>query len=184
MPMLHPTRAHARDAERGFTVVEIVVAMIIAIVLISLAIIAFRGSKTATYANEGKAVGSAYMQMVSQYQADHANNNPAPGQPGGVPNGNNGAAQKKGPINLLAKPYGSIPDAVAAGRVGVSFGSNCGNAAGTPVGAGGHRAWVSVCLEPAPNYGVRVITRGPSNTWAAGDAKVCWMGSTAKTPRC
>lgn len=174
MPLPHPTPARARRREGGFTLVEIMVALMIGIVLMALAIIAFRGSKSASFANEGKAVGSAYMQMVSQYQADHANNNPPT-------TGNNTAVARKGPLNLLNEPYGTMPDAVVARRTGVSFGTYC---TGTPPAGARERSWVAVCYEAAPNFGVRVMARSSDGTWTGPKSVSCWMGSTAKAPRC
>jgi type II secretory pathway pseudopilin PulG len=170
----------ARTREHGFTLVEILVAMIIIIALMALAIIAFRGSKTATYEKEARAAGAAYAQGISAWQADHANRVP------GAADFMNPAS--KGPTDLLGKPYlPSEPSGVAEGRIGFSVGANCGTAPAAPTGTGvaQQSGWVSFCPETAPHFGVRVMSHAPGSAWtAAAGAKVCWFGNTAKAPRC
>lgn len=153
--------------------IELAIALFIIAVLAIAGARAFGGAKKATYAGEGKTVGSAYMQVISQYHADHSNQHPPL-------TGNNSAAVIAGPLDLTNKPYmRSVPDAVTAGRVGVSMGaSNCGasgvSAASTQVG------WVSICYAAAPRFSVRVANRKD----AASPWTYCWMGATTALPKC
>ncbi|MCB0877620.1 MAG: type II secretion system protein [Thermoleophilia bacterium] len=176
-PQLRSTRA--RHAERGFTVVEMMVVLLIALILMGLAIIAFRGAKSSTYAKETVAAGSTYVQAVSGFQSDHANKNPTSAdlvnasQPG------------MGFKNLLGKPYTAQPDAVANGRIGVSFNANCGTAATAPSGSSNERGWISICpVGAGPDFGIRVLARGSDNQWNGEKYTLCWLGSTANAPRC
>lgn len=141
--------------------IELIIAIAIALILLAIVATQFRGAKNASYASEAKAAGSAYVQAVSQYQADNANHNPP-------------AMTVEGPRNLLDKPYmRSQPDGVTSGRIG--FHGSCGAPSGTAVG------WVSYCPGTAPDFGVRVQWRANANAaWNPG----CWMGRTAATPRC
>jgi type II secretory pathway pseudopilin PulG len=180
--------AERRDA--GFGVVELVVALLVGAILLALLVIAFRGTKSATYAKEAAAVGSAYSQSVSQYQADFARRNP-PGMAG-----NNGATQKRGPLNVLKSPYlHAVPDGVTAGRIGVSWvegttGACANGGKPTPPGASAGAkqvGWVTVCLGTAPQYAVRVSARAnASASWSAKDATSCWVGASGmvRTPSC
>lgn len=165
------TPAHARGVdERGFTVVELTVAMAIIIVLAAAAMLAFGGSKGAVRGKEAVAVGASYAQAIAQFQADNANNNPTAAQMGSA---------NRGPLNLLGKPYlGGTPEGVTAGRVAVTMTGTC---SAPPNGS--FTGAVTYCPEAAPAYGIRVNTRtNPSQAWTAG--KVCWHGNTAQTPRC
>ena len=162
-----PTRTHARTREDGFTIVELLIAMLIIVILVVVAIKAFGGAKGATYANEAKAAGSAYLQAVSQFQADNANRLPAANQ----------WDAQRGPRNLLNQPYmKTAPEGVLAGRIGVSNTCPGGNPPGSFVG------YVNVCMQAAPRYYVRVASRkSPSaTTWA-----FCFLGSApAGSPAC
>jgi prepilin-type N-terminal cleavage/methylation domain-containing protein len=166
-----------RTRESGFTVVEMMIALFIIVVLAIVAFKAFGGAKKATYANEAKTVGSAYMQSVAQYQADFANRNPT----AAAWSGNNTTAAQRGPLNLTNQPYmKSVPEAVAGGRVGISVNSNCGTTASNPSGASTHTGWVSVCYGAEPQFYVRVLSRKDAGSpWA-----VCLMGATPATPKC
>jgi len=173
----HPdhTRSCARSREAGFSVAELIIAMAILTILTIIAMMSFNGAKRSSRVDETKAVGSAYMQAISQYHADHANRHPT------TPAGDNSAAVKAGPLNLLNRPYLSpMPEAVSDGRVGVSIrGGNCGNAKATPSGAGAATAtgWVSVCYAAEPRYSVRVLARSSSGaSWADASATMCWLG--------
>ncbi len=171
----HMTRQNHNVRERGFSLIELLVVMAVIAVLMSIAVMAFRSARYTVNTNEARTVGSAYMQAVSQYQADHANLNPT--LTGSSPS----ADIEKGPLNLLNKPYlKSIPDAISHGRIGVSMGG--ANCSGTAVaGAGSRVGWVSVCYGPPPQHYVRVAARrDPSAaTWT-----ICYMGSTTATPKC
>lgn len=178
------TRPQAHACERGFTTLELIVGLLIVAILAAISITAFSGSKKATYALEGKSVGSAYMQAVSQYHADFANRHPPTTGPAALKwSGNNTAAAKRGPLNLLGQPYlKSAPDAVSIGRVGISVNTNCG-APGTPSGASTQTAWVSVCYLAAPRLWIRVIARKNSSAaWNGAGASACYMGAPASTP--
>lgn len=178
-------RTEARRREAGFTLVEILVALLIIAILVVVMIRAFGGAKGATYAQEGKTVGSAYMQAVSQYHADFANRHPA------TWTGNNTTAAQQGPRNLTNQPYmKTVPESVTAGRTGVSVGvaANCGtgSAPTAPSGAAAHTSWVAVCFGAEPRYFVKVFARKSAGAgWGVADAgKVCFMGATTATPKC
>ncbi len=176
------TYTHAR--ERGFTVVEMLIAMVVVAILFAIVIQMFGGAKKATYFQDGKTVGSAYMQAVSQYHADFANRHPpTTGPPTQRWWGNNTAATQRGPRNLTGQPYmKSTPESVSAGRVGISVDANCG-APSNPTGASTQTAWVSVCYLAEPRYWVRVIARKNSGAqWTGPGASACYMGAPASTP--
>ena len=166
-----PTATPRVARERGFTLVEILVAMTIIAIIMAIAIISFRGAKGTTYAKETIAAGAAYSQAISQFQADHANKLPAGAELIKISN------KEAGPANLLNKPYiGSLPEGVDAGRISVSM--TCG---GAKSGTYGH---VAFCPGTAPAYEVQVFTRKDS-TKAFPGAPTCTIGNTASTaPRC
>jgi prepilin-type N-terminal cleavage/methylation domain-containing protein len=182
--MHHPTQHHARHSrrERAFTLIEMIIVLIIMLVLAAAAVALLGSSKSATRAKEASAAGAAYAQAISQFQADNANKLPALA-------GANTDAVRKGPVNLLAKPYlKSMPDGVAAGRVnvfaGTLGGAHCNGTPSAPTDAG--TGWVSMCFAATPpDYGVRVATRKDTGTpWSDPTSKVCWFGRTANAPRC
>lgn len=167
------THTHgARAREGGFTMIEILVALVIVMILAGAAIIAFRGSKTSTHAKEAISAGSALTQAISSYQADHQNQ---------LPNAGNASqwSATQGPLNLLGKPYVPSIAGVSEGRIKLST-TDCG---ATATSGGTASGVVSYCSRPAdaPNFAVRVAAQGPSG-WA--DATVCWMGRSNKAPRC
>ena len=183
-----PTRTH----ERGFSLIEILVALIITAILLAVLVSTFGGAKSTTYRNEAKAAGSAYLQAVSQYQADFANNVP----PTTGPNRWSSAPvtiARRGPLNLMGKPYlASPPDGVADGRIGVSVAvpAQCtGSTPATtpPPGATPKtQGWVIVCYA-ADSAGtlsqafvhVRARKGEDPNAWSS-----CYLGSTTFQPRC
>ena len=159
--------------------VEMMIVVFIIAILIIVASKAFGSAKKSTYASEGKAVGSAYMQALSQYHADFANRHPT------TWTGNNDATAKRGPLNLTSLPYmRATPEAVGDGRTGVSVNTNCGGL-GAPTGATNETSWVSICLGAEPQASVRVVARrSAGSSWTAADgALICWMGATG-SPRC
>jgi prepilin-type N-terminal cleavage/methylation domain-containing protein len=177
----HPARTH----ERGFTLVEILVAMGIILVLVAISISSFRGAKSSTNAKEATAAGAAYAQAIAQWQSDNANRLPGAAAWPTSPS----TEAMKGPKNLLGKPYiASPPPGMLEGRIGFSMNANCGTAPAAPVGIGTgvQNAWVSYCPgAAAPDYGVRVLTRRKGSGWTLADkAKVCWYGRTVNIPRC
>lgn len=178
------TRTHAHVREHGFSVIEMMIALLVIAILIAVVAMGFGGAKKATYAQEGKTVGSAYMQAVSQYHADFANRHPpTTGPPTQRWSGNNAPDTQRGPLNLTGAPYmKSVPDAVSSGRVGVSVNTNCG-APGPPTGATTQTAWVSVCYLAEPRFWVRVISRKNSgDVWSGPSATACYMGAPASPP--
>ena len=166
-------------------VIEIMIALFIIGIIVAVLIQSFGGAKKATYAQEGKTVGSAYMQAVSQYHADFANRHPTNWT------GNNTTAAQRGPLDLTNKPYMKTPpDPVTAGRTGVSVGvaANCGTNAtpASPSGAGAHTSWVAICFGQEPQFFVKVYShKAASAPWdAANGGAVCFMGATTATPKC
>jgi prepilin-type N-terminal cleavage/methylation domain-containing protein len=180
--------ACARANERGFSMIELIVALIIVAILGSIAVITFSSSRSAVSAKEGIATGSTYLQAISQYQADHGNMTPTAAQmrPAGavgtVP------ARALGPANLLDKTYvASVPDSVAAGRVGVSMdGANCAGGMAAITGAAKQSSWVSYCRVTDSTFGIRIASRANGGaSWTDAKASLCWMGNAASaTPRC
>ena len=164
-----------------------IVVIIVAILMIAL-MKTFGGAKKATYANEGKTIGSSYMQVLSQYHADFANRHP----PAAAWSGSSPAVTaERGPLNLTSQPYmKSIPEGVSAGRVGVSVNvaGNCGTGAGAaaPVGATTQTAWVAVCYMTEPRFFVKVYSHKASGApWdAANGGAVCFLGATTALPKC
>lgn len=179
----HMPRPRTRAAERGFSVVELIVVMVIVAILAAAAIMTFRSAKGTSYQKEAITAATTYSQAIASFQSDHAKRNPSPTDPAHF------AADKAlGPLNLLGKPYaGAKPEAVVDGRVGVGVypsigGANCNNTKSAP---GSTAAWVSICLGPDPQYAVRVLARKhPGDPWNAPETTLCWMGSTTQTPRC
>jgi type II secretory pathway pseudopilin PulG len=162
---------HARPREAALSIVEMVVVLLIVAILIAIAVGMFGGAKSSARGNETKTVGSAYAQAISQYQADHANKNPTSSEMASVD------GTSAGPTNLLDRPYISTLPESAGVRVGVDMSGGC-----AAPGGGAFTGWVSYCPEGAgPNFGVRVNTRATVNDPWSGE---CWIGSTAKTPRC
>jgi prepilin-type N-terminal cleavage/methylation domain-containing protein len=164
-----PPRACTCPRESAFSLVELLVALAVVAILMSIAIATFGGAKSSVRGNEAKSIGTAYAQAISQFQADHANRNPTSAQMSTVD------GYSVGPTNLVGKPYmTSLPEGVGT-RVGVDM------ACGSP-GGGAFTGWVSYCPEgDGPLFGVRVNTR-PKASAPWGPA--CWLGSTANTPRC
>lgn len=180
----HTTASHARAHERGFTLLEMLIVVIVLAIIFAIALSKFSGAKKSAYFNDGKTVGTAYMQAVSQYQADFANRHPPmTGPPALRWSGNNTAATQRGPLNLTGQPYlKSTPESVTAGRVGVSVNTNCG-APGAPSGATTQTAWVSVCYLAEPRFWVRVIARKNSGAlWTGSGALACYMGAPTPKP--
>ncbi|MCW2961530.1 MAG: hypothetical protein JWM25_1617 [Thermoleophilia bacterium] len=174
------SRGHAH--ERGFSVVEMMVAVVIIAILAAAAMMAFGGSKTAVRSKETTAVGAVYAQAIAQFQSDHGNM---------LPTDADMKSPVLGPKNLLGAAYvRSVPEGVTAGRIGVtmrgSAPAECGSTGLANIAAGVQTGWVSYCPEAAPGYGIRVASRASgSSSWTdAATAKACWMGNTAKAPRC
>ncbi|MCW2971898.1 MAG: hypothetical protein JWN72_171 [Thermoleophilia bacterium] len=173
-------------SERGFSLIELIIAMVLVAIMMAVVIPQFFGSKAATRRKEAIAAGSAYRAAVSQFQADHGNRLPAAGA-GTAPTATCAAGggdmtlisgKAAGPKNLLCKPYmRGLPSGVQEGRVGISQdGSNCGtlptNAGSSPNATG----WVSYCSSgiDSNSYVVRVSARkSQTSPWEA----VCATGS-------
>lgn len=180
------TQPTSPTREAAFTLIEIIVVLVIVAILMAAAIITFGGAKSSAYYNEGVSTGSAYQQAISSYAGDHANRTPTVASLAGD-------NAKKGPLNLLNKPYiNSMPESVSNGRslvvASVDSDGNCSTSFTAP--AGTQLSTVSLCFESptgdSPNFYVRIIARkntGSAWTEAAG-AKMCFMGSTALEPRC
>lgn len=175
MPAQHPCNSMPR--ERGFTLIEMIVAMTIALILAGIAIILFQGGKASAYHGEGISAGSAYLQSIAGYASDHANRTPDAGS----------FDPKTGPLNLIDKPYlGSQPDGVANGRINVTNdGQGCSDSIGDGTG-GSFISVVSMCFDGSGGYFVRVASR--RNAGAAWDledgSQLCFLGGTALKPRC
>lgn len=175
------THARARTRERGFTVVEITVAMVIVAILMGVAMLGLRSAKGAAYGKEAIAAGAGYSDAIAKFRTDHALQNPAAGDMMTL------QGRPAGPRSLVnpAKPYiAPLPDGVVSGRVFANMnpGGDCGataSGAGAPATA---QAVVSYC--PAnPNYAIRVAYRQKSgDPWST--AKVCWMGNAGRLPAC
>ncbi|MCW2920289.1 MAG: hypothetical protein JWL76_163 [Thermoleophilia bacterium] len=184
----HAPRTQARRTEAGFTMLEMMIVVIIMAILALALMKAFGGAKKGAYANEGKTVGSSYMQAISQYHADFANHHPnAAAWSGSSP----AATAERGPLNLTAQPYmKNIPEGVSAGRVGVSVNvaANCGTGAApsAPAGAGAQTSWVAVCYMTEPRFFIKVYSHKASGApWdAANGGAVCFMGATTAAPKC
>jgi hypothetical protein len=146
-----------------------VVVLLIVVILVSIAFAMLGGAKSSARGNEAKAIGSTYAQAISQYQTDNANKNPP-----AMASANGASA---GPTNLLGKPYITTMPEAAGVRVGVDMSGGC-----AAPGGGVFTGWVAYCPEGAgPVFGVRVNTRATiSDPWSGE----CWIGRTAKTPRC
>lgn len=175
----HPRRATTPStrAESGFGVLELLVVMVIMCVLAAILLLTFNGAKGSAREREGIAAASSYSQAISAYMADHGNKLPS----------DQADLTERGPMNLLDKPYMKGPaSGVTEGRVGVSMdGSNCDATAAAPSGVGGQTAWVSFCGDGgAPNYAFRVLTKKENGWTEAEGATLCWLGNTAKVPRC
>lgn len=175
MSLSSPTTS--QRSEHGFGLVEILVVMVIISILSAVVYLGFRQGKASTHKAEARTVGLAYAQAITQYQANNANHNPAPGAPAGS------STPWGGPLNLLGKPYMKhLPEAVTTRRVLVS--GTC-----EPPGASSpstqDTGFVSYCPLTEPQYEVRVWTRPTAaDPWPA--QPTCIGGSTAQTsvPAC
>ncbi len=110
MPTSPSMRSRIAD-ERGFTLMEILIAMILVGILMALAIPTFFGAREATSANATRAAASEYAAAISAFRLDHANRNPVVGS-ADWPN------PQRGPVDRNGTPYMSeVPQLVAEGLV-------------------------------------------------------------------
>jgi prepilin-type N-terminal cleavage/methylation domain-containing protein len=138
--------------ERGFSLIEIIVVMVIIAILMAAVVPRFLGAKAATAKKETTAAGLAYNSAIAQFQADHGNVLPA--AKAGSLDMLTLQGKAAGPKNLLKLPYvKNLPSGVAEGRVGVSMdGSNCAtdatsNPGTAPALAPKALGWVSYCVK-------------------------------------
>ena len=148
--------------ERGFTLSELLVVMMIIGVLMAVAIPTFMSARTSSYSKEAIAAGSAYYAAIAQFQTDHGNM--LPGDSDQAPDVQGHPA---GPASLLKRSYlKQLPAGVPDDRIGVSMATTCA----APPAGGRYVGWVSYCPGTLTGnaYSVRVSYRGkPGAPWQA-----------------
>jgi prepilin-type N-terminal cleavage/methylation domain-containing protein len=156
--------------ERGFTIIELLVVMVIMATLIAIVVPNLLGAKQATYSREAVAAGNAYNAAIAQFQTDHGNM--LPGNSDQAPNVQGTPA---GPASLLKKSYlKEQPAGVVEGRIGVSMSTGCQ----APPSAGQFVGWVAYCPGNlgANAYSIRVSYRSkPGAAWQPS----CVIGAPA-----
>lgn len=167
MPAPHPTSLRR---ERGFTMVELLIVMVIVAILAAVAMILFRGSRATAIERDAKATASAYDTAMTSYLADHGNKAPH----------NNEFPMPNGPMNLANRLYlGSVPNSISSGRVTASYSRTCG---GPPPPTSTTLAAVTICFKnpvAKARYDVRVWSRKDTQS---AFALACHRGTAAQAP--
>jgi prepilin-type N-terminal cleavage/methylation domain-containing protein len=116
--------ARHRTGEDGFTLVEIIVALVIVAILMAIAVPLLTGSKRSAYSRDALAAAESYAQAIDQYVADHGGQLPA--MPSGAQTGTGAwpsAAGATGPLDLSNQPYmrAGVPDGLKSGHGSLTF---------------------------------------------------------------
>lgn len=104
------------ERERGFTLVELLIVMLIIGIILATLISTFRGSKKATYAKAGQVSAFNYQDAVEAYMADNGQRAPVMGEEREWP------VIDAGPIDpqFTNKPYmRTVPEHVKGGMVDI-----------------------------------------------------------------
>lgn len=163
-----PDVGNRTDAERGVSLVEVIVVLLIVAILVASILAGTNSSKRAGAVTAARAAAASYHDAIEAFMRDHGGRTPvwnnASDWPSAPPSGSGvtgGTGGQWGPINIGArgKPYlDRIPEAVADGRVVVV-------SSGTTTAAPGVRSRVVYQRVGARGYRLQV-QRATSTSWA------------------